>query len=161
MAGIQLSGLTSGLDTEGMITQLMSIERQPRDKLSLKQGALHARQDLLSSINDKLKSLKAAAAALSSVGTWAATQTVAASDANEASARLVGGAGPGTYTVNVTRLASAEQRTYAYTQSSAAKSVTLNGKNLSIASNSSLDTVVSQINNDTTYGVYAVNVSGK
>src|SRR3954454_21001128 len=147
MAGIQLTGLSSGLDTEGMITQLMAIERQPRDKLSLKQTALHARQDRLSSIFDKLKSLKTAADALASVSTWTATQTVAVSDATDASVRLTGGAGPGTYTVNATRLASAEQRTYTYAPSSATKTLTLNGKNLTVASNSTLDTVVSQINN--------------
>src|SRR4051794_37220822 len=134
MAGIQLSGLSSGLDTEGMISQLMAIERQPRTKMTLKQTALHARQDALSAINDKLKSLKTAADALSSVATWAPTQTVAVSNLAEATARVTGGAGPGTYSVNVTRLASAEQRTFAYTSPNGGKSLTLNGKNLTIAS---------------------------
>src|SRR5919202_816456 len=30
MAGIQLTGLVNGLDTQGIISQLMAVERQPR-----------------------------------------------------------------------------------------------------------------------------------
>jgi flagellar hook-associated protein 2 len=161
MAGIQLSGLSSGLDTETMITQLMAIERQPRTKLSLKQTTLHARQDALTAINDKLKALKTASDALSSAGTWAPAQTVSVSDANKASARVTGGAGPGTYVVNVTRLASADQRTYDYATSGANRTVTLNGKSLTINAGASIDDIVTSINGDTAYGVFAVNANNR
>ncbi len=36
MAGIRLSGLASGIDTETMIKQLMQAERAPVDRLSQK-----------------------------------------------------------------------------------------------------------------------------
>jgi flagellar capping protein FliD len=34
MAGIQLSGLVSGLDTQSIISQLMAVERQPRTRIT-------------------------------------------------------------------------------------------------------------------------------
>jgi flagellar hook-associated protein 2 len=161
MAGIQLSGLASGLDTESMITQLMAVERAPRTRLTLQKAAAQARQDALNNINGKLQTLKLAADALGSVGTWAPTQSVAVSDDAQASARVTGGAGPGTYKVVVSQLASADQRTYNYNASGATRTVTLNGKSLTIAANASVDDIAAQINADTSYGVYAVNANNR
>ena len=161
MAGVQLSGLSSGLDTEGIISGLMAVEQAPRQQLVLRQAAAQARKDKLTAIEDKLNTLKLASTDLSSTLTWLPAQTVDTTDATKASARITGGAGPGGYNLVVTQLASADQRTYAYTQNAADQTVSLNGKNLTITANSSIDTVVSQINNDPTYGVFAVNANGK
>jgi flagellar hook-associated protein 2 len=161
MAGIQLSGLSSGLDTEGIISGLMAAESVPRNKLANQQIVIQARKDILADIETKLKSLGTAASDLSSVLTWTPSQTVDVSDTSEATARVTGGAGPGTYVVNVTRLASADQRTYAYTASGSAKTVTLNSKSLTIAANASVDDIAAQINADPTYGVYAVNANNR
>src|SRR4051812_18349397 len=109
MAGIQLSGLASGMDTEGMITQLMAIERQPRLRLALQQAAARARQDALQSIDTKLDAVRTAASDLGSLLTWTLKQTASVSDATKASATVTGGVGPGIYSLAVTRLATAEQ----------------------------------------------------
>ena len=161
MAGVQLSGLSSGLDTEGIISGLMSVEQAPRQQLVLRQAAAQARKDALDGIEAKLNTLKLASDDLSSTLTWLPSQTVDSTDSTKASARITGGAGPGGYNLVVSQLASADQRTYAYTQKAADQNVTVNGKNLTIVANSSLDSVVSQINNDPTYGVFAVNANGK
>jgi len=161
MAGVQLSGLSSGLDTEGIISGLMSVEQAPRQQLVLRQAAAQARKDKLAAIEDKLKSLQLASTDLSSTLTWLPAQTVDSTDSTKATARITGGAGPGGYNLVVSQLASADQRTYAYTQQATDQTVTVNGKNLTITANSTLDSVVSQINNDPTYGVFAVNANGK
>ena len=43
MAGIQVGGLASGMDTESIITQLMSIEQVPRTRVARQQVTVQAR----------------------------------------------------------------------------------------------------------------------
>src|SRR5213080_517890 len=128
MAGIQLSGLSSGLDTESLIQGLMSVERAPRARITLRQSALHARQEGLQAVEDKLKALKLASDDLGSFLTWNPVQTATSNDTTKGTARILAGAAPGTYNVNVTQLATAEQRTYTYTPKSSTQTYTLNGK---------------------------------
>jgi flagellar hook-associated protein 2 len=161
VAGIQLSGLASGLDTESLITSLLSIERLPRTRLTLQQAAARAREESLTQIRDRLTSLKTATDALSSAATWAPVQTASVTDATKASARVTSGVGPGAYTVNVTAMATAEQRTFTYTAKGSDQTYTLNGKALTITGNEALSSVVSRLNADTGYGVYAVESNGK
>ena len=58
MAGIQLSGLVSGMDTASIIDGLMKVEKLPRNKITLDQDATTKRQTLLQEISSKLTSLK-------------------------------------------------------------------------------------------------------
>ena len=157
--GISLAGLSSGLDTNSLIDGLMQVEQAPRTNLVLRQSAAQARQDGLNAIKTKLTALTSAASALSSVLTWGATQTVSTTDPMVGSARITGGAGPGSYAVSVTQLATAEQRTYAI-NSANPRTVTLNGQSFAIAKNETVDSLVSRLNADTSFGVYAVNSGG-
>ena len=61
MAGIQIGGIASGMDTESIITQLMSIESAPRTRTARQQVTVQARQDALRQIDTKLTNLKLAA----------------------------------------------------------------------------------------------------
>ena len=76
MAGISLGGLSSGLDTQSVIDQLMAIYRAPETRLRLKESALEARQQTLSDVATRLRNLLTAAKDLGSVSTWADTQTL-------------------------------------------------------------------------------------
>ena len=58
MAGIQLSGLSSGLDTQSIIQGLMQVEAAPRQQMVLKQSAAQARHDGLQQVLDRLNALK-------------------------------------------------------------------------------------------------------
>src|SRR3712207_4533251 len=111
-SGLRLGGLSSGLDTEAIVSQLMAIERQPRNRLERRQAAVQARQDALRDISTKLKTLKSAAQALSSAGSWAPTQSITTSDAARVGARMVGSATPGTYDVEVQQVATTASRTF-------------------------------------------------
>ena len=75
MAGIQVGGLASGMDTESIITQLMSIEQAPRTARRAKQVTIQARQDALRQIDTKLTNLKLAAGDLRSAALWSPKQT--------------------------------------------------------------------------------------
>jgi flagellar hook-associated protein 2 len=160
VAGIQLGGLSSGLDTQSIIQGLMQVESAPRTQIVNLQTKEQKRHDELQQVSDKLNALKLASDSLGSVLTWAPTQTATPSDSTKATARMISGAGPGSYAVNVTQLASGEQRTFAYAPSASDETYTLNGKSLTVTAGESVDAIASAINADTTYGAYAVNAGG-
>jgi flagellar hook-associated protein 2 len=166
MAGIQVGGLASGMDTESIITQLMSIEQVPRTRMARQQVTVQARQDALRAIDTKLTNLKLATMDLRSAALWSPKQTIASGTEGVLTARQVAGAAPGGYTVGVSSLASADSRTYQWNAG---------GGNLTVdykagagplsktfdLTGQSLDDAVSTINSDGTSPVWAVNVGGK
>jgi flagellar hook-associated protein 2 len=170
MAGLQLSGLASGLDTQAIIGQLMAVERQPRTRIEMRQATEQARRDGLNQVQTQLKTLSDAASDLRSIGTWADTQTATSNDTSKLDVTRTGGAGPGGYDVTITRLASSTQRTYAYTPPAAGTDLVFTVKDASgndvpttipLAAGGSIDDAVSSINTTAGAPVYAVNVNGK
>ena len=165
MAGIQIGGIASGMDTESIITQLMSIESAPRTRTARQQVTVQARQDALRQIDSKLTNLKLAAGDLRSAAIWTPTQAVSSGNESVLTARQLAGAAPGGYTVNVSSLASADSRTYAY---NGGGSLTIDYKTAGSAQSKtfdltgmSIDDAVSTINSDDSSPVWAVNVGGK
>jgi flagellar hook-associated protein 2 len=166
MAGIQLSGLASGLDSQTIISELMSVESQPRTRMAQQQVVVQARQDALRQIDTKLTNLKLAATDLRSAALWSPTQAVTTSDEDIVTARQLSGAPPGGYQVTVSSLASADSRTYDWTDGGGDLSVNYNvdgaaqSKTFTLAGQS-LDEAVATINGDSSSPVWAVNVGGK
>ena len=166
-SGIRLGGLSSGLDTEAIVSQLMAIERQPRNRLERRQAAVQARQDALRDISTKLKTLKSAAQALASAGSWAPTQSITTSDAARVGARMVGSATPGSYDVEVTRVATAASRTYSTQLRSNPATMTFTTTStgqqysITIPPNSTVDDIVRVINGDPNAPVAARNYNGQ
>src|SRR4051794_7531495 len=117
MAGLQLGGLASGLDTSTIIDQLMAIDRVPETRMKLQQSALQARQQVLTDIGTRLRNLSDTVKDLGSTATWANTQTLEVSDSTKLNATRLSGAAPGGHEINVTALARSEQRSYTYTAS--------------------------------------------
>ena len=111
MAGVSFGGLASGIDTESIITQLMSIEQISRNRVSNKQIAIQARADGIGDVQGKLNLLRTSASGLGSAATWGNSQTVESSDKTKLAVRTTGTAGPGGYEVNVSKLAAADQHT--------------------------------------------------
>lgn len=159
-SAIQFTGLASGLDTEAIITQLMAVERQPRTRLTLRQVAAQAQSDSLGAIRTKLTSLTLATTGLSSAALWAPTQSVDTTDATKVTARRTGGAGPGGYQVEVTSLASSEQRTFTLGDTSSPSTLTLNGIDVAVPAGADVDAVAAAINAKSDAPVFAVNVNG-
>ena len=103
MAGISFAGISSGLDSKGIIDQLMQVEANPqvllKQKLSRQNIVLTAMQGL----NARLSSLAASALALSKPGAW--RTPVATSSAESVTVTTTSGAGAGTLSFDVTALA--------------------------------------------------------
>ena len=77
---LALSGLASNMDTKTIVQQLMAIERQPQNRLKVKQVTENARQQALKDVQSKLQTLNDAADALSDPALWANTQSLDVND---------------------------------------------------------------------------------
>jgi flagellar hook-associated protein 2 len=166
MAGIQLSGLVSGIDTGSIIDQLMTINKIPRQKITLDQDATTKRQSLLQEVSSKLTTLKYANDDLKSALTWLDSQSVESADTSKFTATRTGGAAPGGYDVQVNQLATAERQTYGYVAPTADGTLDIANADgsarvsVAVKAGASLNDVVGAINSDTKSGLYAVNVNG-
>jgi flagellar hook-associated protein 2 len=166
MAGIQLSGLVSGIDTQSIISQLMTIEKAPRTKITLDQDATTKRQSLLQDLSTKLTTLKSTNDDLKSVLSWLDTQTVESGDTSKVTVSRIGGAPPGGYDIAITQLASAERQTFAFASPAADGTLDIANADgsartsIALKAGASVDDAVSAINGSSTSQLYAVNVNG-
>jgi flagellar hook-associated protein 2 len=157
MAGtISLNGLGigSGLDTDGIVTALVNVEKQGENALQSKVTATNASISNLSSVSSLLAKLKAASDALdtsSEVGSYKASSSNAAIVASAS-----GNATPGKYSIKVNQLAQ-EQRNYSNTISSSTAAMGQSGTlrlsvgtgtatDISISATDTIDDVMGKIN---------------
>ncbi|MCS7235364.1 MAG: flagellar filament capping protein FliD [Armatimonadota bacterium] len=108
MSTLSVDGLVSGLNTTEVINKLLEIERAPVRKLQARKGDADAKLSAWRALNSKLAALEERAAALARDLTYQAARATS-SDTRVVVASAVPGAPPGTYTVTVSRLASAHQ----------------------------------------------------
>ena len=100
------SSVGAGLDVPSLVSQLMSIERQPINKLNTKVESFQAKLSSFGTISGLVSGFQAAAQSLkTSLSGYNAT----ASDASIFSATAASTAAAGTYSINVTALAQAHQ----------------------------------------------------
>src|SRR4051812_41607539 len=125
MAGVSLSGMASGLDTETIIARLMAIEGRRVTAVQNRQSVVKQHQTDLTTIKTKVDAFKSAAAALSDAATWKATQTVDSSDTAHLGVSLLGGAGIGGHSIKIDKLASSAQHGFDFTPSATAGSIDL------------------------------------
>lgn len=110
MAAISFSGLSSGLDTEAIISALVGVERVPMLRLQSQNGALAQKKSIVDKLSSALSSLRTAANSLGTTGDVLSYKGKVSNDAI-ASMSVTGDAVPGSYELQVTRLATA-QRSY-------------------------------------------------
>jgi flagellar hook-associated protein 2 len=166
MAGIQIGGLASGMDTDSVIAQLMQLEAQPGTRWAQQKKVSEARESALKDILSRVKNLQSEAKNLKSVTTWADTQSVESNDATKITATRLGGAAPGGYAISVSNLASGDQWSYAFNPPAAATSFTINmpggvSQQVDLAAGQSLDETVGLINSNVDSKVYAVKVGDR
>lgn len=108
MASITSAGVGSGLDIEGIITKLMTVEAQPLTLLAKREASYQAKLTAYGTFSSAVSTFNSAAAALNStsninavVASSSDTATITASGSSAASV--------GSYSVNVTQLAKAQQ----------------------------------------------------
>jgi flagellar hook-associated protein 2 len=163
-----ISGLASGIDTNSIVSQLMSIERQPQVRLQQQQTVEAARQQALRDVNTRLQNLQNAIADLRDPSTWADQQEVDSSDTSLVTAVRTGGAAAGGYQVTVTQLARAQQLTQSSGISAASAVGTLTiqvgsgtAVKVNVAAGDSLQTLADKINGSSGSPTYATVVNGK
>src|SRR3954467_13981682 len=162
---INFGGLASGLDTHSIVDQLMAIERQPQNRLKLKQGQIDARKSALSDVSTRLKNLRLAAQDLKSPTLWLDTQSVDVNDPTKVAVTRTGGAGTGAYQLTVTQLASSSQHwmNYPTTPPATDDEITFDygtalapkQKKITIAAGSDITAAANTINSDSGSPVYA------
>lgn len=106
--GISAAGLGSGLDINGLVSQLMSAESRPLSLLKTQQKAVGAKLSAYGQLSSVLANLQTALKGLSASG-LSATSASSSSTALTVSAGT--GATPGSYAVAVTQLAQSHKLT--------------------------------------------------
>ena len=158
MAGLQLGGLVSGMDTDTIVTQLLSIERAPAARWGYDKVAAQTRQSALRDVETRLKNLKTAADDLGSTLSWTPMQTIDSGDTAKLGARMTGGAAPGGFSVKVTQMATSAQQTFVWTPQPTASAIDIGGVSVNIDPNADIDQAASAINSNSQLGVFAINV---
>ncbi|HEY6781570.1 MAG TPA: flagellar filament capping protein FliD [Thermoleophilaceae bacterium] len=168
MTGISLGGLASGLDSDALITQLMQIQQQPKIRMQRQEKFYEQRQTTLNDVGTRLKNLQSAAKDLSSVLTWASSQTVESSSASQVAASLLNGSAPGGHQIAVSKLASADQWSFDFSSPTADTSITLTPEDptkspvsVQIAAGATIQSVADSINGASSSPAYAVVVGNK
>lgn len=103
-----LSGLASGFDWRTLVNQLADVERTPQKRLRAEQSTLFNRNNAFGSIKTQLAVLKNRTDSLSSNNVLQARKATV-SDSTILSATASAGAASGTYTFDVTQLATASK----------------------------------------------------
>jgi len=106
MAGLDMSisGLASGFDWKSVVDQLTAVERTPQTKVRTEQTTLASRRSALGQIATQLTDLQTKAAALGDSSLYN-RRSVSSSDTTIASVSTADGAVTGSYSINVTTLA--------------------------------------------------------
>ena len=107
MATISSIGIGSGLDIESVITQLVAVERAPVTKLQTEATSLQTKLSTYGKLQSGMAALRDAASALTRPSTWNAT-VGASSDTTSVSVTTGASTLPGSYSIEVQRLASVQ-----------------------------------------------------
>jgi flagellar hook-associated protein 2 len=151
----QVTGLASGLDTDQIIQEEMSIYQQPVTNLQNQQSGLTAMNKQLTSIQSELQTLSADALAVGDPTLFETTQSVTSSDPTRVTATSATGAGVGGYQVSISQLANSAQSTFGYTAPTSDTAVTVGGNAYTIKAGESIQNFVDSINSDQNGTVFA------
>lgn len=105
---ISSPGLGSGLDVNGLVSQLMALERQPIKSLDLKEAKLQAQISAFGSVKGALSGFQSAVAALAAPARFAGMKANVA-DTSLFTASAASSAAGGSYQVDVQTLAAAQK----------------------------------------------------
>lgn len=108
MTTISSAGIGSGLDVDGLVTQLMAVERQPLTQIDKKEASYQAKLSSFGTLKSALADFQTAARALSTPAQMSPMKTSVA-DSTILSASAGDGAVAGSYNIEVKSLAQAQK----------------------------------------------------
>jgi flagellar hook-associated protein 2 len=152
---ISFSGLASGLNTSSIIQALLSAERVPITHLTNQQEKLVGQQTELASIQGSLQQLTFSAFEFTLPSLFEGTQTVTSSEPARVGAAITSGAGVGGYEVEVTQLANSAQRGFTFTSPGAEDTITIDGREYTLAAGAGAKELAGKINSDGKGTVFA------
>jgi len=106
---INAAGMLSGLDVDGLVTSLMTIEKQPLQNLQVKQASFNSRLSAFGTLKSAVSTFQTAVKALSGDALQALTASSSKSEVVGVSATKDGGATPGSYAIEVKQLAQSDK----------------------------------------------------
>jgi flagellar hook-associated protein 2 len=164
-SSMQITGLASGLNTNQIIQEEMSLYQQPVTNLQNEQNGLNAQNKALTSVQTELQTLESDAQALSDPSLFANSQPVSSTDSSLVAATASSGQGAveGGYQVQVNAMASSAQRTFTVTSANlSGDTVTIDNQTLApLAQGATVNDLASAINGNTNMDVWAtVNSAG-
>jgi flagellar hook-associated protein 2 len=107
MATISSAGIGSGLDINGIISQLMALERKPLDALNTEESTVKSQLSTFGKLQDYTATMRDRAAALTSLTLWGRTTGLSA-DPSAVKISTGSGAATGSYAVAVQALAAGQ-----------------------------------------------------
>src|SRR5258706_2158941 len=108
MAAISSPGIGSGLDVNGLVTQLMNVERLPLANLDKKEAQFQGTITAYGTIKSALSTFQTAVQGLNDLAKFQAFKATPA-DATILSATATAAAAPGSYSIEVKQLASSQK----------------------------------------------------
>jgi flagellar hook-associated protein 2 len=141
------------MDTEAVITQLMALEAQPKNRMITAQRLAEGRKTAFEDVARQLRTLTTAINDLRSISTWGDVQKLTSTDETKVGARAVGSAPAGNVTVEVTQLARSEQRFYSW--GAPAANFAINGVAVDLSTATNATEAAAKINATSGIGVYA------
>lgn len=106
--GISVGGLSSGIDVDKIISQLMAIEKRPQVRLQIKEAGLQGKLTSIGTFSSALTSLQSAASSLRDLSNLNRFNT-ASSDTTIVTASSSSSAAAGAHSVEVKQLAQAQK----------------------------------------------------
>lgn len=151
MANLGIDGLVSGFQTSDVVAKLMEVERQPLTLLENKKTTVNSKSNAWREMNTRLNALEEAAYALQSLDMFRGTKPTVGND-KAFSVTSTSGAAAAQYYVSVEKLAKAQTLTSdAQSSNNAALNlagtVKINGKEIVIEAEDSLERIAEKINN--------------
>ena len=156
--GLGLSGLSSGLDTSGIITKLMSVEAAPQTALKTQLSSTTTYRTALQALNSSVAALATSATASAKAGALASF--TATSDVGSVSAKASSAASSGSVSFTVDRIAQAQVSVTGTMAAWAAPTDGTTKPSITIQVGSGAATTISAASTDLDDVVAAINGSG-
>jgi len=163
LSGVSFSGLSSGIDTDSIISKLLQIEAIPIQRLQTQQQDIQSKQGIYAQLRTSLQAVNTAASALNSASAFNPVAATS-SDTTVATITATNDAISGTYNLSVSKLAQAQKvssTAQANSTSPLNKSgqFVINGKTITVSTTDSLRQIALNINSSNS-GVTASIIDG-